>query len=82
MDSLGTRIRLVHSSENIRPIGSLEVQTAVDTKDYRAVIKIGEVRFGGLRNIGVDKTQDWRCHCSERLFDISKFLVFARSDFT
>jgi len=51
VDSLGTRIRVVRSCENGKPIGSLAVQTVVGAQDSRLVVKIGEIRLGGLRKI-------------------------------
>jgi vacuolar protein sorting-associated protein 13A/C len=55
VDSLGTRIRVVRSIDNGRPIGSLAVQTVVGAQDSRLVIKVGEVRFGGLRKTEFEK---------------------------
>jgi hypothetical protein len=45
----------VRSIDNGRPIGSLAVQTVVGAQDSRLVIKIGEVRFGGLRKTEFEK---------------------------
>ncbi len=49
VNSLSTRIRVVRSIDNGRPIGSLAIQTVVGAQDSRLVIKVGEVRLGGLQ---------------------------------
>ena len=51
VDTLGTRIRVVRSSVSGEPIGSLAVQTVIGTTDSRLAIKIGAVKFGGLRKL-------------------------------